>query len=174
MKAVKLIASIVISFAAGAIGSLATISNISTWYAELEKPLLNPPNFVFGPVWTILYLLMGIALYLVWTSKATKSKTIAYAAFAAQLVLNALWSLVFFGLHSPELGILVIVLLIGGYRSNYDYFLSILKTRYLLAYSIFTLGVFCHLLDDRCCSTELIHARKVRILPAISRMFTGF
>ena len=173
MKAVKLIASIVISFAAGAIGSLATISNISTWYAELEKPLLNPPNFVFGPVWTILYLLMGIALYLVWTSKATKSKTIAYAAFAAQLVLNALWSLVFFGLHSPELGILVIVLLIGAIVATMITFYRFSKP-YLLAYSIFTLGVFCHLLDDRCCSTELIHARKVRILPAISRMFTGF
>jgi len=114
MKAVKLIASIVISFIAGAVGSLATISNIPTWYAELEKPLLNPPNFVFGPVWTTLYLLMGIALYLVWTNKAAKSKAIAYVAFAAQLILNALWSLVFFGLHSPELGILVIILLIGA------------------------------------------------------------
>jgi len=114
MKAVKLIASIVISFVAGAVGSLATISNIPTWYAELEKPLLNPPNFVFGPVWTMLYLLMGVALYLVWTSKAAKSKAVAYAAFVAQLVLNALWSLVFFGLHSPELGILVIILLIGA------------------------------------------------------------
>jgi len=114
MKAVKLITSIVISFVAGAVGSLATISNIPTWYAELEKPLLNPPNFVFGPVWTTLYLLMGIALYLVWTNKAAKSKPIAYVAFAAQLILNALWSLVFFGLHSPELGILVIILLMGA------------------------------------------------------------
>lgn len=110
----KLIASLVISFGAGAIGSLATLPNIPTWYVDLEKPLLNPPNFVFGPVWSVLYLLMGISLYLVWTSKASKGKTTAYIAFAAQLVLNTVWSLVFFGLHSPELGILVILLLVGA------------------------------------------------------------
>ena len=114
MKAMKLIASLVISFAAGAIGNLATLPNISTWYADLEKPLLNPPNFVFGPVWSVLYLLMGISLYLVWTNKASKGKTTAYIAFAAQLVLNTVWSLAFFGLHSPELGILVILLLVGA------------------------------------------------------------
>lgn len=114
MKAMKLIASLVISFAAGAIGNLATLPNISTWYVDLEKPLLNPPNFVFGPVWSVLYLLMGISLYLVWTSKASKGKTAAYIAFAAQLVLNTVWSLAFFGLHSPELGILVILLLVGA------------------------------------------------------------
>lgn len=110
----KLVASLVISFAAGAIGNLATISNIPTWYAELEKPLLNPPNFVFGPVWTVLYLLIAVSLYLVWTHKTTTSKKAAYVAFGAQIVLNALWSLVFFGLHSPELGILVIMLLVGA------------------------------------------------------------
>lgn len=111
----KLIASIVISFAAGAIGNLVTIPNIPTWYAALEKPLLNPPNFVFGPVWSVLYLLMAISLYLVWTNKASGSKKrVAYAAFITQLVLNTVWSLVFFGLHSPELGILVIMLLIGA------------------------------------------------------------
>jgi len=114
MKVVKLVVSLVIPFMAGAIGNLATLPNIPTWYADLEKPLFNPPNFVFGPVWTILYVLMGISLYLVWTSKAAKGKTAAYIAFAAQLVLNTVWSLVFFGLHSPELGILVILLLIGA------------------------------------------------------------
>jgi len=109
----KLIASLVIPFVAGAIGNLATLPNIPTWYADLEKPLFNPPNFVFGPVWSVLYLLMGISLYLVWTTKA-KGKAAAYIAFTAQLVLNTAWSLLFFGLHSPELGILVILLLIGA------------------------------------------------------------
>lgn len=112
MKAMKLIASLVISFAAGAIGSIATMPNIPTWYAGLEKPFLNPPNFVFGPVWTILYILIAISLYLVWTQKSTKSKALAYGAFAAQMILNALWSFVFFGLHLPALAVVVIVLLL--------------------------------------------------------------
>jgi tryptophan-rich sensory protein len=114
MKAMKLIASLVISFAAGAAGSLATIPNIPSWYAELEKPFLNPPNFVFGPVWTALYLLIAISLYLVWTRKSTKSKASAYWVFAVQMVLNALWSFVFFGLHMPELAIAVIIVLLAA------------------------------------------------------------
>jgi benzodiazapine receptor len=112
MKAMKLIASLVISFAAGAIGSIATIPNIPTWYAGLEKPFLNPPNFVFGPVWTVLYILIAISLYLVWTQKSTKSKVLAYGAFATQMILNALWSFVFFGLHMPALAVVVVVLLL--------------------------------------------------------------
>jgi len=113
MKLIKFIISIIISFAAAAIGSLATTPNIPTWYAGLEKPMLNPPNYVFGPVWTLLYLLIGISLYLVWVQKA-KNKTAAYVAFAAQMALNALWSLVFFGLHMPELAIVVIALLLAA------------------------------------------------------------
>lgn len=113
MKVIKFIISIIISFAAAAIGSLATTPNIPTWYAYLEKPMLNPPNYVFGPVWTLLYLLIGISLYLVWVQKA-KNKTLAYVVFAAQMALNALWSLVFFGLHMPQLAIVVIVLLLAA------------------------------------------------------------
>ncbi len=108
----QLIVSIGVSFAAGALGSLATVQNIPTWYAGLDKPPLLPPNEVFGPVWSVLYLMMGVALFLVWTSDS-KHKTKAYTAFFAQLVLNTLWSLVFFGLHLPWLGFVVILLLIG-------------------------------------------------------------
>jgi tryptophan-rich sensory protein len=111
MKAMKLIASLVISFAAGVVGNIATIPNIPTWYAGLEKPLLNPPNIVFGPVWTILYLLIAISLYLVWVHPA-KNKTAAYIAFATQILLNTLWSLVFFGLHAPLLAVAVVLLLV--------------------------------------------------------------
>lgn len=106
--------SIATSFAAGAIGSLATVSNIPSWYATLEKPALNPPNWVFGPVWSLLYLLMGIALALVVLKASKHSKEKAYIWFGIQLVLNTLWSLVFFGLHSPWLGVIVIIALIAS------------------------------------------------------------
>jgi tryptophan-rich sensory protein len=111
MKALKFVASLIISFAAGAFGNIATIPNIPTWYAGLEKPLLNPPNVVFGPVWTVLYLLIAISLYLVWVHPA-KNKTAAYIAFAIQILLNTLWSLVFFGLHAPLLAVAIILLLV--------------------------------------------------------------
>lgn len=114
IKAVKLIASIALSFGAGALGSLFTTPNIDSWYAGLEKPALLPPNEVFGPVWSVLYLLMGIALYLVWTAKSYGNKVEAYIWFGVQLALNTLWSAVFFGAHRPGLGIFVIVLLIGS------------------------------------------------------------
>lgn len=117
------ISSIGISLAAGGIGSLATNSKIPTWYANLEKPLLNPPDWVFGPVWTTLYLLMGTALFLVWRSGQEKPKNRAYLAFAVQLMLNTLWSLAFFGLESPALGIAVILPLLGAIAWNmYEFY----------------------------------------------------
>ena len=106
--------SIAAPFTAGAIGSLATAPNIPTWYAALEKPALNPPNWIFGPVWTVLYILMGIALALVILESTKKSKKKACLWFGIQLTLNLLWSLVFFGLQSPWLGVVVIVALITG------------------------------------------------------------
>jgi translocator protein len=113
-NAAKLIASIAISFAAAAIGNLATIPNIPTWYATLEKPFFSPPNWVFGPVWTVLYLLMGISLYLVWTSRSKLPKRKAYGLFGLQLFLNTLWSIAFFGMHFPWLGVAVILGLLAS------------------------------------------------------------
>lgn len=113
-KIVKFVVSIVVSFAAGALGSLATIPNIPTWYAQLDKPPLLPPNNVFGPVWTALYLLMGTALYLVWTADSRVSKRPAFAAFGTQIVMNALWSIAFFGLHMPWAGGIIIIMLLGA------------------------------------------------------------
>ena len=106
---VKLIISIVICQLAGAIGAIFTTPKIGTWYAALHKPLFNPPNWIFGPVWITLYTLMGIALYLVWESK--KSKKQALQIFGLQLALNALWSMVFFGAESILFGLVVIILL---------------------------------------------------------------
>ncbi|HET6746905.1 MAG TPA: TspO/MBR family protein [Candidatus Saccharimonadales bacterium] len=111
-KVTVFILSIGLSFAAGAIGSLATIPNIPSWYANLEKPAFNPPNWIFGPVWSVLYVLMGIALALIILQAVKRPKQTAYFWFGLQLVLNTVWSLVFFGLHSPWLGIAVIIALI--------------------------------------------------------------
>jgi len=99
---------------AGGIGNLATIPNIPTWYAGLVRPPLTPPNWVFGPVWTLLYLLMAIALYRgVRLDSGTPGRSRALGVFMAQLALNAAWSFAFFGAHSPALGLLTIAPLLG-------------------------------------------------------------
>lgn len=99
------------SFAAGAIGSLFTLDQIPTWYASLTKPSWNPPNWVFGPVWNTLYLLMGIAAALVWTQSKKPTRFAALWLFFAHLVVNALWSITFFALHEIGLALVVIGIL---------------------------------------------------------------
>jgi len=109
---VEAVVSIVVCQGAGLIGSIATFPSIPTWYAGLEKPPFNPPNWVFGPVWTTLYTLMGIAAFLVWRKGIRNREVkIALGIFLAQLVLNTLWSVIFFGLHSLASGLVVIVVL---------------------------------------------------------------
>jgi tryptophan-rich sensory protein len=108
----KLVVSIVACLAAGAIGSVFTRSAIPTWYANLEKPFFTPPNWLFAPAWTLLYILMGIAAFLVWRKGLeNRGVRIALIVFLIQLVLNALWSVVFFGLESPLYGLVVIAVL---------------------------------------------------------------
>ncbi|MDP2638486.1 MAG: TspO/MBR family protein [Candidatus Levybacteria bacterium] len=107
----KFIVSIGLCFIVAFLGSVVTLSSISTWYASLNKPFFNPPNFIFGPVWTVLYFLMGVSLYIVWNKNLKNKKDKAIKVFALQLVLNLLWSLVFFGLHQPLLAFIVIVML---------------------------------------------------------------
>jgi len=106
----KLIVSLAIPLLAGAIGSLFTVDSISSWYTTLAKPEFTPPNYIFGPVWITLYFLMGISLYVVWTSDKLKSKT-PLIIFGVQMFLNAIWSIVFFGLESSLFGLVVIVTL---------------------------------------------------------------
>jgi tryptophan-rich sensory protein len=105
-----LIVSVVICQLAGLIGSIFNFASIPTWYAGLTKPSFNPPNWVFGPVWTLLFLLMGISFYLVWSHGFGNSK-IALWLFILQLVLNILWSALFFGLRNPGIAFVEIVLL---------------------------------------------------------------
>ncbi len=107
---IRFIVSVGVCELAGVLGALYTTPNIGTWYAFLAKPALTPPAWVFGPVWTILYLLMGIALFLVWKKrKGTAERKEAIGIFAIQLVLNVLWSVIFFGSHSPFPGFIAIV-----------------------------------------------------------------
>jgi translocator protein len=107
----KLITALAASFAAAGIGSLFTTPTLSGWYAELAKPALNPPSWVFGPVWTVLYVLMAISLYLFWTTKPAQPKGLGLTLFAIQLALNAMWSAVFFGLQQPGAALGVILIL---------------------------------------------------------------
>ena len=104
-----LIFSIGISQLAGIIGSVFTTSEIANWYVFLNKPFFNPPNWLFGPVWIILYTLMGISLYLVWV-KGYKEENIKRTVniFLVHLAVNSLWSIVFFGLHDLGLALVII------------------------------------------------------------------
>lgn len=106
----KLISSILVCFLAGGVGNFFTIPSIPTWYAGLAKPPFNPPNYLFGPIWTLLYILMGISLYLIWSKgfKNQKVKNVLYL-FGIQLFLNAIWSPIFFGAHNLLLAFVVIV-----------------------------------------------------------------
>lgn len=131
-KIIKLILSIVICQLAGVIGAVFTTPQIKTWYVALNKPSFNPPGWIFSPVWTILFLLMGISLYLVWSKNwavkdsgsfekmnlvskklwtgSWKEENIV-AIFALQLILNILWSVIFFGLEYPGLAFFELLML---------------------------------------------------------------
>jgi tryptophan-rich sensory protein len=109
-KITLFIISLLIPQLAGFIGSLFTIKNIPTWYASLSKPFFNPPNWIFAPVWTALFILMGVSLYLVLT-KQKKISTPPVKIFFIQLAINTLWSIVFFGMREPGLAFIIIVVL---------------------------------------------------------------
>ena len=106
----RLIICVIACQLAGLVGSIFTMKSIPTWYAALQKPPFTPPNWLFGPAWVTLYLLMAVAAFLVWR-KGLGDRQVGWAliTFLIQLVLNALWSVVFFGLRSPFGGVIVIV-----------------------------------------------------------------
>ncbi|MBU0762957.1 MAG: tryptophan-rich sensory protein [Candidatus Altiarchaeota archaeon] len=113
MKNLKIIvASLLLCLTVGYIGSIYTAPSIPAWYESLEKPSFNPPNWIFAPVWTILYVLMGLSFYLVWRKDLKFKKTKKAAIlFLIQLALNILWSAVFFGMKDIQLALAVIVVL---------------------------------------------------------------
>jgi translocator protein len=112
IEILKLAISIIICLAAGFIGSIFTNRSIPTWYAALKKPSFNPPDWLFGPAWTILFILMGIALFLVWRKGLNLQPVkIALIIFIVQLILNILWSFLFFAQRAPLAGFIEIILL---------------------------------------------------------------
>lgn len=104
----RLIVSLITCFLPSAVGAMGQQGG-GEWYQSLTKPPLNPPGWVFGPVWSTLYLLMGISLFLVWERHDRRGATLAVDVFGAQLVLNAAWSPAFFTLHSPALALAIII-----------------------------------------------------------------
>jgi benzodiazapine receptor len=131
---VRLVVACGVSLAAGAIGSLAvTDPGFSSWYTAIEKPGFTPPGWVFGPVWTVLYLLMGVAAFLVWQrGLGSRAVRIALVWFLVQLALNAAWTPVFFGLHRIGLAVVVIVLLWAAIVVTMCYFFRVSRAAGLL------------------------------------------
>jgi tryptophan-rich sensory protein len=135
---IKLGISLAFPLFVGYLGSTFTISGISNWYIGINKPPLTPPNSVFGPVWTILYFLMGFALYLVLNKRTNKNKTMAIIIFTVQLGLNLLWSFLFFTKHWLLISVMEILILWAMILVNilvfnkYSKLASIILTPYLI------------------------------------------
>jgi benzodiazapine receptor len=110
-KIIKLLAAVIICEGVGFLGTIFTLPAIDTWYAALNKAPFNPPPWIFGPVWTILYFLMGVSIFLILQKKLKKQRTFLMALFAIQLFLNFSWSVIFFGWHLPFAALLEIGLL---------------------------------------------------------------
>ena len=129
----KIIIAVLICQLAGIIGSFFTAGSVSGWYATLVRPEFSPPNWIFAPVWITLYTLMGISLYLVWKEKDKQNITPALLVFFAQLVLNSVWSIIFFGLQSPFHAFIIIIFLWVLIAGSIYFFYPISKTAaYLL------------------------------------------
>lgn len=108
-----LLGLLTLTLALGGLGSWATMPQIPGWYAQLQKPSFNPPNWVFGPAWTTLYVLMAVSMWRAWRSAhadALKTKI----TFFLMLALNAAWSPVFFALHRPDLSLWVLYFYVGA------------------------------------------------------------
>jgi len=132
-KILKIVLMVVLCVTVGYLSGLVTRESILTWYVTLNKPSFNPPNWVFAPVWTLLYIMMGVAAGMVWTSNSDEQTTKkALGFFAIQLGLNALWSCLFFGLHNPLLALIEIILLWLMIFETYNMFKKINKTAGLL------------------------------------------
>lgn len=136
---IKLIIAIIVSNLAGVIGSLFTSPSIPGWYSQLNRPSFNPPSWVFAPVWTTLYLLMGVSAFFVWKKGFDRRDVrIALGIFLTQLFLNSIWSIIFFSLHSPFGAFVEIIFLWSAILLTVVYFWKISKpAAYLLLPYIF-------------------------------------
>jgi translocator protein len=136
-KLISWIVFVAICFAAAAVGAGFTNSSVNTWYPELRKPPGTPPSWVFGPVWTALYLLMATAAWVVWQEHHVQNVWLPLALFFGQLILNAVWSIIFFGMRRPGLALAEVLILLATILlttvsfSEYSRFASWLMTPYL-------------------------------------------
>jgi len=112
-KIIAFVVFVVVCYAAAAIGGLATAGSVSSWFQSLKRPSFQPPDWVFGPIWTLLYGLMAVAAWLVYL-KVGRVRSAPMMLFAIQLVLNVAWSVIFFGLHRPGLAVIDIALLLAA------------------------------------------------------------
>ncbi|MBP6040477.1 MAG: tryptophan-rich sensory protein [Flavobacterium sp.] len=129
-KISRIAIGVIICLAVGYLSGMVTRTSITTWYATLVKPSFNPPNWIFAPVWTSLYVMMGIAAGLIWNQIPSQKEAVTKALqfFAIQLVLNALWSYLFFGMHNLMLATIEVVLLWLMIFETYSQFAKINKT----------------------------------------------
>jgi translocator protein len=119
-------------FGAAAVGSAWTTSSVNTWYAQLRKPALTPPNWIFGPVWSVLHLFMATGAWLVWRSGGWSGAKYAFVLFFVQLGLNVAWSGLFFALRLPAAALVDIFFLLGAIISTGIAFLPFSRTAFLL------------------------------------------
>ena len=105
---------VVVCLVVSGLGGLATSTSVGNWYQTLEKPPFNPPDWIFAPVWTTLYVLMAVAGWRVWRLPSSLGRKLALVAFGSQLALNLLWSFLFFGLRNIGLGLIEILILLGS------------------------------------------------------------
>lgn len=126
-KILRIITAVATCLVIGFLSGMVTKESVTTWYPTLVKPIFNAPNWIFAPVWSLLYLMMGIAAGLVWNKIESDEKNIIKAMkfFIIQLALNALWSYLFFGLHNPLLALVEIVLLLFMIFETYSQFKKI-------------------------------------------------
>ena len=110
-KSIKLIIAILLPMVIGGFSGFLTANSINGWYSTLQQPTFNPPNWVFGPVWTILYLIMGISLYRIWILPVSEDRNKAIGIFALQMTLNFFWSLIFFRWHLIGFALAEIILM---------------------------------------------------------------
>ena len=107
----KFLISILLPLSLGAIAGMFTSQSVPEWYATLNRPSFNPPSWIFGPVWTTLYILMGISFFLIWKQEASKVRNRAILIFLLQLLLNFAWSFIFFYFNMIGLALVEIILL---------------------------------------------------------------
>lgn len=111
LQIIKLIVSIIVPLGLGSIAGIFTAQSVPEWYATLNRPSFNPPNWIFGPVWTMLYILMGISLFMIWKQDMSKERNLAILVFMLQLLLNFGWSFIFFYFNMIGFALIEIILL---------------------------------------------------------------